>query len=83
MKTMTPAQRRAAVLLGYAYVPPQPWTCRDCGAGFDDWEFHLCDGCECIIHEERDPFEPHIPARLDVEPVPWCPVHRDVFGDPA
>lgn len=31
--------------------------------------------CTCDYHEQRIPGEPHIPAYLDGEPDPLCPVH--------
>lgn len=38
------------------------------------------DGCTCDYTTQRIPGEPHIPAYLDGEPDPLCPVH---FPGPA
>uniref|UniRef100_A0AAU8GNX1 Uncharacterized protein n=1 Tax=Mycobacterium phage Pharb TaxID=3136626 RepID=A0AAU8GNX1_9VIRU len=32
-------------------------------------------GCKCHYTEQRDRAEPHLPAWLDMEPNPACPVH--------
>lgn len=36
---------------------------------------HVCPGCICHHIEVRIPGEPHIPAYLDAEPNPQCPLH--------
>lgn len=36
---------------------------------------HLCPDCICYRTEVRIPGEPHIPANLEAEPNPKCPVH--------
>lgn len=35
------------------------------------------DGCICHYEWARIPGEPHIPAYLEMEPEPDCPVHFD------
>lgn len=38
---------------------------------------HICPGCTCHYTEQRIPDEPHIPAYLEAEQNPDCPLHGD------
>lgn len=39
-------------------------------------------GCSCTWHVERDPYEPHIPARYEQEYDPACPEHSKHLYEP-
>ena len=51
--------------------------CPDCNADGYHYMTHVCPNCTCRHAEARIPGEPHIPAYLEVELNPRCPVHGD------
>ncbi|UQN29464.1 hypothetical protein [Brachybacterium kimchii] len=51
--------------------------CAHCGVTPYHYMTHVCADCTCHVTEVRIPGEPHIPAYLDMEPNPECPVHRN------
>lgn len=55
--------------------------CGWCGEPMAHYMTHACKGCTCRYEEVRDPYEPHIPAYLDMEEDPDCPIHNPTEGE--